>query len=153
MRRRDKELRDKDVIEKILDKANVCRLGLFDGVKPYIVPMSYGYKSGTLYFHSAQDGRKVEILKKNPVVCFEIDIPGSVVSSEEACSWSMNYLSVMGEGKVSFVSDENKKKEALNCIMDHYSGKKEWSFSTGMLQKTLVFTVEAENMSAKESSS
>lgn len=153
MRRRDKELQNKEVIGKILDEATVCRLGLFDGVKPYIVPMSYGYKSGTLYFHSAQSGRKVEILKKNPVVCFEIDIPGSVVSSEEACSWTMHYLSVMGEGKASFINDENKKKEALSCIMDHYSGKKEWRFSSVMLQKTLVFTVEAENITAKESKS
>ena len=150
MRRRDKELQNTSEINKIFSEAKVCRLGLFDGVKPYIVPMNYGYKAGILYFHSARDGRKVEILKKNPVVCFEIDIPGSVVSSEEACSWSINYRSVMGEGTAAFISDENKKKEALRCIMDHYSGKVEWSFSSKMLKKTLVFTVKVENITAKE---
>ncbi|RKX93019.1 MAG: pyridoxamine 5'-phosphate oxidase family protein [Spirochaetes bacterium] len=151
MRRKDKERQNKAAIEKILNEAKVCRLGLFDGVKPYIVPMNYGYKAGILYFHSAREGRKVEILKKNPVVCFEIDIPGSVVSSEEACSWSINYRSVMGEGTAAFVSDENKKEEALRCIMDHYSGKTEWSFSSEMLKKTLVFAVKAENITVKES--
>ena len=151
MRRRDKELQNTSEINKIFSEAEVCRLGFCDRGKPYIVPMNYGYKAGILYFHSAREGRKVEILKRNPFVFFEIDIPGSVVASDEACSWTMNYRSVMGEGTAAFISDENKKKEALRCIMDHYSGKTEWSFSSEMLKKTLVFAVKAENITVKES--
>ena len=73
MRRKEKEIKDRKEIISILQKAKICRIGLSENNKPYIVPMNFGYKEGCLYFHCANEGRKIGIIKKNNNVCFEID--------------------------------------------------------------------------------
>ncbi len=151
MRRKEKEITVRKDIEQIIKEAHVCRLGMFDGEMPYIVPMNFGYSDNTLYFHSALSGRKIEILNKNPDVCFEIDIPGEVIKSKEACSWSMNYRSVIGEGRVQFIKDTSEKIDAFNIIMNQYSEKDNWEFKEKMFEKTLIFKVKIENISAKRS--
>ncbi len=151
MRRKEKEITDKKEIEQIFKDAQVCRLGLFDGKSPYIVPLNFGYKEDTLYIHSSLVGRKIDILKNNPNVCFEIDIPGKTINSEKACNWSMAFVSIIGEGKAQFLDEEADKINALNIIMEHYSDSGEWDFNKKMMEKTLVFKVEIENISAKRS--
>ncbi len=151
MRRKEKEVTDKKEIEQIFKTAHICRLAMIDGEMPYIVPMNFGYKDNTLYFHSAISGRKIDILKKNLNVCFEIDIPGETINAEKACNWSMSFVSIIGEGTVLFIDDEAEKIDALNIIMKHYSDSGEWDFNKKMMEKTLVFKVEIENISAKKS--
>lgn len=151
MRRKEKEITDKREIEQIFKDAQVCRLGLYDGNSPYIVPLNFGYKENTLFFHSALVGRKIDILKKNPGVCFEIDIPGKTISSDKACNWSMAFLSIIGEGKVIFINNETEKINALNVVMGHYSDKDEWDFNKKMVEKTLVFKVDIDKISVKKS--
>ena len=151
MRRKEKEITNGNEIEQIFKEALVCRLGMFDGKIPYIVPMNFGYRDNTLYFHSALVGRKIDILKKNPDVCFEIDIPGKTITSDKACNWSMVFLSIIGEGSVLFIDNESEKIKALNIIMSHYSDKDNWDFNKKMMGKTLVFKVEIENISVKRS--
>jgi hypothetical protein len=65
MRRSDKEIKDPQIIQKIFKDAEVCRIALCDGEKPYLVPMNFGYSENRLYLHSATDGRKIDILRKN----------------------------------------------------------------------------------------
>ncbi len=151
MRREEKAITDKKEIERIFREAYICRLGLFDGRIPYIVPLSFGYRDNFLFFHSALSGRKIDILKKNPAVCFEIDLPGDIVNSKKACSWSMNYRSIMGEGSAVFLGDEGEKAEALNAIMHHYSEKSNWDFTGKVMERTCIFKVGIENLSAKKS--
>jgi len=151
MRRKEKKIIEKKEIDQIFIEANVCRLGLVDGKIPYIVPMNFGYRDNILYFHSALVGRKVNILKKNPDVCFEIDIPGKTINSEKACNWSMAFVSIIGEGKVLFINDTADKINALNIIMEHYSDKNEWDFNKKMMEKTLVFKVGIDKISVKKS--
>lgn len=151
MRRKEKEITDKKDIEQIIKESKVCRLGMFDGKIPYIVPMNFGYRDNILYFHSALSGRKIDILNKNSDVCFEIDIPGEVIKSKEACSWSMNYRSIMGEGTVQFIKDTSEKIDAFNIIMNQHSEKNNWEFKEKMFEKTLIFKVKIETISAKRS--
>jgi len=151
MRRKDKEITDKKEIEQILKEALVCRLGLIDGKTPYIVPMNFAYRDNTIYFHSSAAGRKIDILKQNPEVCFEIDIPFNVVTSEKACNWTMGYRSVMGSGKAVFIENTDKKEKALNIIMEHYSENDKWNFDSKMVESIAVFKIEIEYISAKKS--
>jgi nitroimidazol reductase NimA-like FMN-containing flavoprotein (pyridoxamine 5'-phosphate oxidase superfamily) len=74
MRRKEKEMDSLVEAEVVIRNSLVCRLGLSDDNRPYVVPLSFGYENNTLYFHSASEGKKVEILKKNSNVCFEFDI-------------------------------------------------------------------------------
>ncbi len=64
MRRQEREIRDEAEIQEILEKGLVCRLGLYDGQYPYVVPLNYGYRNGCMYFHCAREGRKIDILKR-----------------------------------------------------------------------------------------
>lgn len=151
MRRKEKEITVRKDIEQIFTEAHVCRLGMFDGEMPYIVPMNFGYRDDILYFHSALSGRKIDILNKNPNVCFEIDIPGEVIKSKAACSWSMSYRSIVGEGKVQFIKDNREKIDAFDIIMNQYSENNNWEFNQKMIDKTLVFKVKIDSISSKKS--
>jgi len=117
MLRKDKEITDIMSIEEIINKAKVCRLALSLDDTPYVVPVCFGYSAETIYFHSAKEGKKVDIIKKNKRVCFEFDIDHELVESEKACNWGMNFRSVIGFGKASFIENIEEKQEALGIIM------------------------------------
>jgi len=71
MRRSEREIKDTGEIEAVIRQAQVCRVAFAAGDSPYIVPVSFGYQDSCLYFHSAPEGRKMDILRLNPRVCFE----------------------------------------------------------------------------------
>ena len=150
MRRKEKEIKSKEEIESVIQKALVCRLGMVDENGPYIVPLSFGYRENSLYFHCAKEGRKLDILKKNRRVCFEIDTDHEIVESEKACKWGMKYKSVIGFGNVLFIEDMESKKTALGIIMHHYSGRS-FEFEEKEVKRVVIFKVEIESMTGKRS--
>ena len=117
MRRSEKEINDPEIIQDVFERGDICRLGMIDGNTVYIVPMNFGYENKYIYFHSADKGKKIDILKENPAVSFEIDVDHKITTGESACSWSASYLSVMGTGRVEFITDSEEKKRGLNLIM------------------------------------
>ena len=95
MRRSDKEITDSKEIAVIMEKAAVCRIALVDDGYPYIVPVNFVVRDSHLYFHSSRDGRKIDLLRKNNRVCFEIDINTKIVTGDAPCSCGTRYLSVI----------------------------------------------------------
>lgn len=150
MRRKDKEINSTAAIEDVVRKSLVCRIALSDENRPYVVPLCFGYKDNTLYFHSSPEGRKIEILTKNNDVCFEFDVDHEVVQDNKACKWSMKYRSVIGFGKASFVENLEEKKRALDAIMEHYSGMT-FDYPESAIQNTMIIKVEIESMTGKHS--
>ncbi len=150
MRRKDKEITERSAIEAIIKKSRVCRLGLFDGHAPYIVPLCFGYKDETLYFHSSMEGKKLEIIKTKQTVCFEFDIDVRVLKAEEACSWSMKYKSVIGFGKAALIENIEERQKALDIIMGQYSDQK-YDFLDMSLEGIALIKVEIEHMTGKQS--
>ncbi len=150
MRRKDKEITDKSVIESIILRSSVCRLALSENDHPYIIPLCFGYEDNTLYFHSAPQGRKLDILKKNNTVCFEFDIDHRIVEAHDACGWSMDYRSVIGFGKASIINDPKERAKAMNAIIQHYTGKP-LPYSEATLKNTVLMKVEIESITGKES--
>jgi hypothetical protein len=124
MRRNEKEIKDLAEIERVLRRSQICRLGLCDRGIPYVIPLCFGYKDKTLYFHCAQKGRKLDIIRDNNNVCFEVETDLELVRHEEACKWDFKYRSVIGFGKASLVEGLKAKKEAFAIIMAHYSDEK-----------------------------
>lgn len=151
MRRSEKEITNPEIIKSVFERSDICRLGLVDGDAAYIVPMNFGYDNGILYFHSAGEGKKFDLLKRDPVVSFEIDIDHKIGESSTACGWGASYLSVMGIGRVEFINDMEGKKSGLNIIMKKYSGKDNWTFPENMTKKTVIFKLVAEQISCKGS--
>lgn len=122
MRRSDREIKDRETIDRILHAAPVCRLALCDGDRPYVIPMSYGYDGKSLYFHCASEGRKLDLVRRNPNACFEVDMDVEVAARGTACSWGLRFRSVVGFGRVTIVADPEGKRRALAALMAHYGG-------------------------------
>ena len=150
MRRKDKEVTDKKAIEDIILRSTVCKLAMCDRHQPYIVPLCFGFKDNILYFHSAAKGKKIDILKNNPNVCFEFDIFTEVIKSAKACKWGMKYRSVIGYGKASFVTDENLKRQAFDIIMKQYADGL-FLYEEALLTSTVIIKVDIESMTGKKS--
>ncbi|MCP4687690.1 MAG: pyridoxamine 5'-phosphate oxidase family protein, partial [Desulfobacterales bacterium] len=121
MRRKEKEITEKKEIEEIIRESTVCRLAMVDGEEPYVVPLNFGFKDGVLYFHSASQGRKIDILKSNPRVCFTFDVDVEILQGKEACEWGAKFRSVIGSGRAEFIRESQAKRDALDVIMAQYS--------------------------------
>jgi len=150
MRRKDKEITDVAGIESIIRRSSVCRLAMVDDNCPYVVPLCFGYRDNSLYFHSARNGKKIDVLKKNPHVCFEFDVDGEPIKADNPCEWGMKYESVVGFGKASFVEDIEDKRHALDVIMKHYSDGV-YTYPDARLNHIRVIKVEIEHMTGKRS--
>ena len=151
MRRKDKEISEFEQIEVILKRERVCRIALSENNIPYLVPLSYGYANKTLYFHSAPEGKKIEILRANPKLCFEIESNLEVVPNPLPCKWGMKFETVIGDGSAEFIEDLSAKLEALKIIMNQYGSTYSDNIKTEILQNTTVFKVEIQSMSGKRS--
>jgi nitroimidazol reductase NimA-like FMN-containing flavoprotein (pyridoxamine 5'-phosphate oxidase superfamily) len=150
MRRKDREIIDLNEIEAIINRSQVCRLAMTDGNVPYVVPLCFGYDKNKLYFHTGFKGKKIDILKQNPNVCFEFDIDCKVRPGDDACKWGMQYRSVIGHGKASFLESESSKRKALDVIMRQYGGDAE-NYPDAKIKITAVIEVDIEQMTGKAS--
>ena len=150
MRRKEKEITDIKEIEEIIKKADCCRIGLVDNDEPYIVPVNFGYERNALYFHGALEGRKVELIRKNNRVCFEIDTDIEVVKSESPCDWTMKYRSVIGVGRAHILEDDEEKLHGLRLIRRHYT-EGDLSIPKSKLDSVLVVRIDITSLTGKKS--
>ena len=150
MRREDREIVDEKEIEAIIKRAAICHLALCHDNQPYIVPFNFGYKDRCLYFHSAREGRKIEMIRSNGNVCFELDIDHKINRRGLACEWSFGYKSVIGFGKATIIDDPLGKRHGLGIIMSHYS-KRAFEFSDDKIKNVLLIKIEIESMTGKKS--
>jgi len=151
MRRTDKEIQARDEIVEIIEEATVCRLGLCCDNIPYVVPLNYGYRDGCLYLHCAKEGKKMDMIRANPRVCFEMDTDVEVIRAEQPCDWGMKFVSVVGFGTATVLEDPEEKKGGLDAIMEHYSSKPQQPYPESILKHTAVIRVEVEAITGKRS--
>lgn len=150
MRRAEKEIKDQTDIDNIIKEARVCRLAMADKDQPYVVPLNFGYDYPYLYFHSAAQGRKLDILADNPKVCFEFDNMEKLVKNKVACEWGAAFSSVIGDGVAELLKTNDEKQQALTCIMAQYSGRT-FEFPKENLARTAVIRVKISKMTGKQS--
>lgn len=157
MRRKDREVTDTIKIAEIISRCKCCRIGFNDEGEVYIVPLNFGYTASgdtyTFYFHGAKDGRKIDLIHKSPDVGFEMDAGLEVYAHNDtglACSYTSRFQSIIGNGTMSIVTDETEKKLGLSLIMEHNTGKSEWTFDDKMLGAVAVLKLQVRKMSCKE---
>lgn len=154
MRRKDREITDFAKIQQIISDCNCCRIGFNDNGNVYIVPLNFGYlfenEKHIFYFHSAKDGRKIELIKQNPYVGFELDTNYKLNTADIACAYSARFQSIIGDGEISFIENSDEKIKGLTEIMKHNTGKIEWTFSEEILKEVCVFKLIVKNLSCKE---
>ena len=119
MRNKKKEVTDKKIIEGILKEAIWCQLAMTDGDQPYIVPLNYGYHENALYIHCATEGMKLDLIRKNPKVAFNVTLDAEYLDGK----LTMRYRSVNGTGVATIIEDEEGKREALNFLTTHFGAE------------------------------
>jgi len=151
MRRKDREITDFNEIIEIIKKCDSCVLALNDEGVPYLVPMNFGMNMEDgqlyLYFHCAKEGRKLELIQKDNRASFEMDCEHKLVLQEEEMECSMGYASVIGQGTIEFVAEEDKF-DALKILMRQYRSE-DFVFDTRMLSVTTVLKMKVLHMTGK----
>ena len=155
MRRQNRQVTDFEEIKAILSEIKVARLGMFDGEQVYVVPLNHGYELGEeekiiFYLHCAKVGRKVNILKKNPNVCIELDGRHELMEAGAPCDHSYYYASLIGNGAVQFVEDYEEKAHALGLVMKHQTGKTDWTFEEKWVNAVCIMKLELADYTVKQ---
>lgn len=123
MRRKQCEITDREKIEALLGRARVGRLATIGGDGyPYITPLNFVWWNESIYFHSAREGEKIDNIRKNNRVCFEIDIPLSYLGvgfdrNRPTCHVHQFYHSLIIRGRAEFVDDIEEKVASLNALV------------------------------------
>jgi nitroimidazol reductase NimA-like FMN-containing flavoprotein (pyridoxamine 5'-phosphate oxidase superfamily) len=149
MRRKDREITDRTEIDEIIKATNLMHIALVDGDMPFLVPVFYAFNGTALYFHSAQAGSKIEILKRNNNVCFEISIDNGFIASDEPCDFEAKHRTVIGLGKAVFVEDTADKIQALDLIVAHFTDKK-FTYPKTNLDRTAVIRIDIVSIKGKK---
>ncbi len=152
MRKANQEIKDKKVLEEILSGAVICRLALMDGDRPYILPFNYGYQDGSIYIHSAPEGKKIDLLGFNNQVCFEIEHTARIIREDKACGWTTLYRSVVGYGKVEILTDDAGKQRGLEIIMAQHGAPGLTRFDPGNMKRMVILKLSIESLTGKQSS-
>ncbi|MDR2042572.1 MAG: pyridoxamine 5'-phosphate oxidase family protein [Tannerella sp.] len=143
---------EKEKIEAVIRACDVCFVGMAgaDGI-PYVLPMNFGYADGVIYLHSAQEGGSIAQLRQNPNVCIVFQAKSELVYQhpDVACSYRMRSKSVMAWGKVAFEEDFDRKTEALNILMSHYSDRT-FRYARPAVENVKIWRVAIEKITCRE---
>lgn len=149
LRRRDREITDPAAIDDILRRARVGRLGLISKGEPYVVPLNYGYRDRRVYFHSSPRGRKLDAIRANDRVCFEVDLDHRLVTGPTACDWGFAYRSVIGFGRARILDDDAEKLAGMEAIMAHL-GEDDPDFKKLRIDRVAVVEIEFGRITGKQ---
>ena len=122
MRRAEREITDKQEIFDVLRRCDTLRIAMQDEAAPYIVPVSFGLEivdgQAVVYFHCAQAGRKLDLMRAHPRVCVEGDVYLGV--ERTAHGITTRYESVIGTGVFRFLSAPDDILHGLKLLTEHY---------------------------------
>lgn len=151
MRRLDKQITDPEMLNKILNESHICRLGLVEDGEAYIVPVNFAHADGIIYIHSALSGRKIDIIRSNNRVSFEMELDHALVTSDIPCGWTEKYRSIMGKGSIIIDNDISSKKHGLDLIMRKYGAKMELNYDEKILARMMILKLTIESYTGKQS--
>jgi nitroimidazol reductase NimA-like FMN-containing flavoprotein (pyridoxamine 5'-phosphate oxidase superfamily) len=153
MRRHTKEILDTNIMRELLDSCHVGRLGTngSDGY-PVVKPLNFAFLNGNIYFHTAREGEKIDDIRRDSRVCFEVDLPIAYVkSNKNPCKASYLYRSVIIRGKAYLIDHQEERRAALNALMKKYQPDGGYGeYLEEKLRITGVVRIDIEEMVGKE---
>ena len=150
MRRKDRQIETDDAVREIIRRCQVLHLAMVDGDRPYVLPLSYGYEEpDVLYLHSASEGRKLDILRAAPQVCFAISTDHGLIRGKSSCGWGFRYLSMIGERTGAFVTEEAERRLGLDSIMIQRTDEC-GDYGDASLAATVVLRIDITSLSGKQ---
>src|SRR5918993_4727264 len=120
------EIQSKHKMIEFLNEQPVGRVASLDGSGyPQVIPMSFVYHDGAVYMHSHPFGEKLDNIRRNPNVGFEVDrhicfLPSYFFHPTDASQADTLYISVVIKGKAEIVDRIEEKALALNALMEKY---------------------------------
>ena len=128
MRRTERDITDLNKIKEIIENNQCCRLGFID--------------------HGAKVGKKIDLIKQNNHVGFEID-NNQLVEGKTSCQYSMKYQSIIGNGHIELIEDNEEKKLGLQLIMKNVAHQNV-TFNDQMVSSVAVMKLTVDTLSCKE---
>jgi nitroimidazol reductase NimA-like FMN-containing flavoprotein (pyridoxamine 5'-phosphate oxidase superfamily) len=150
MRRTDKEIADPGELRRILEGARVCRVAMVDGGKPYLVPLSFALDGDDLVLHSATSGRKLDVLRRSPSVCFEVEEGVETLVHELPCETTQRFRTVIGFGEAEIVEDAAERVRLLGLFGPRY-GAPAAPMSGERIRSAVVIRVRVRELTGKRS--
>lgn len=155
MRRREREITDPQQIDEIIRDCVYLHLGLVDDGVPYVVPLNYGVMQDEtdghyiLYLHSAHEGRKLDIIRKNPTCCFTMERNVAPFEGGVACQYGMTYECIMGIGEIRIIDDVEEKIQSLYALMETQTKKSGFEFNERLASIVTVMRIDVRELTAK----
>ena len=151
MRRVEREVKDINDIFDILLCCDSVRIGINGGDYPYVVPVSFGTEligeKPVIYFHSAKEGKKLDMIRNNPNVCVEGDIFIRTEKNERGIT--ALYESVIAFGRCRFAETEEEILHGLKLIIDHYGYPDYDVRECGAASRVKIGVIEIDSISGK----
>lgn len=148
MRKARKEITERSELEAVLARADVLYLALHDEPAPYVIPLSFGYADGALWFHCASEGTKLDLLRRDPRVGFAAVTDARVVAGTAACDFSATGESVVGRGTARVCTDPDERRRGLDALMRHH-GMDRPEYRADALARTCVVRIDVEELRGK----
>lgn len=142
-------IREIGEIEEIIRRAEVCRVAMIEDGRPYVLPFNFGYRDRTVYIHCARKGHKLDVLRKNPDVCFEVDVDLEIDKTGPPCKWGVHYASVLGRGTAEIVDDPDEKRAGFNVFVEHYGGKAD-DYPNDVIERTGLIRIRLDELTARK---
>lgn len=156
MRRKDRQVTNKQEIKIIIDKADSCRIAFAANNIPYVVALNFGYEWNdelpVFYFHCAHEGKKLDLMKLNNLVCLQLDVDHEFEYIAEKTYCTMHYGSVVAMGRLEVVTDEEERIKGLDLLMQHSGRPVPEKYPESSLKRTTVLRLTSTELTAKQKS-
>ena len=153
MRRTDREIKKCQDLLDVLNRCDTIRLGINSPDYPYIVPMNFGVDISdemiTIWLHCANEGLKLVLIKADNRVGFEADCSHNFITGKTACSYTMEYESIIGGGIISVCADNDNKLRGMQAVMRHYAPERSFDFSDEQLAAVCVLRLDIKQITGK----
>ena len=144
---------ERNLLDDIIRKCKVCHIGMIDEEgMPYVLPFNFGYADGIIYLHSGNEGRKIEIFRKNPEVCISFCNEGGIYaqSPKMGCSHTMQFRSVLVFGSIEPVTDFDEKTNVMHHIMHQYTENREYSLGKPAVENVACYKVQIKTITGRQ---
>lgn len=153
MRRQEREIRNRETIQAILERSQVGRIATINRRGfPVIKPVNFLYYEEKIYIHSSRKGEKAGDIRRGSPVCFEVDEPIAYVTARgHACTASYYFRSIIAKGRALFVRNKRKKVDILEKLMVKYQPEGNYeAMPDDIVKKTAVVEITIEEVTGKE---
>ncbi|MDK2956439.1 MAG: uncharacterized protein PWQ57_1935 [Desulfovibrionales bacterium] len=148
MRHPKREIKDRKRVEELLRSCATLQLGLWDGEKPYVVTVDFGYTDNAIFFHSAMDGRKMDCIRANGLASFTTVVEKELIRAEDGCGYTTHYTSISGSGRAVVIETPKAKAAALDVILAQHQGPT-GGYPDNVLQRTAVVRIDLDELVGK----